>query len=494
MYNRVYQTTADDRRERYLRQDDAQNPEIIVVENADGGQSPLLLPHSSPSVLLPPNPDMLFLNQLGEQNVPAAHSTRVANPDLGNNLPNDNGSEMSFQDDGGRRAQVVTFNNASNAVHMTPNETDRRANLEFWSLGVNSSGGGTEYRDMPTHQDQTGIRHSQTNPFLPGYGGVVQSNQVGMGEQIFRAAENNVVPTTNYRHFLGAINRENVAPMTNYGHILGSHRESNTVLNPSCNQWQVVPANNPGLLGLNDLTKTDRAVLMELIKNVNATDGSDELQLLQFLKDLKPLFDISPATSDQVIKLLIPKTRGQLFKLWVEGTTSRVSWENLHGAILNHFLPVGRRRELETQELDRPQRPGESFVEFVDNIVAVAFALRTTRSEEEVIESVLCKCSPATKVHFAFNERPRNIFELKVFANKVTGSMKTETRYFGSMGSATDRNVRMATGASYARQNPQNYQRPKGNLNDRSVQRERVIKCYKCNGEGHIARNCPSVN
>lgn len=415
---------------------------------------------------------MLSVNQLGEHNIPAAHSTRVINQILANNTQNDSSSEMSLVDDELHRNQVVTFNTDAGTVDVTQRGLGAQSNFDFWTFETNSVQ--TEYREIPSRPNQTAPHFSQTNPFLPGYNSEVRNEGVGPNNHHFRVQQ-----------------RQPHISLPNYGQ---SHCSQNQQAHPNYQWLQMVPASNQGLFRSNDLTKTDRTVLMELIKNVSVADGSDEIQLLNFLKELKPLFDISPADSSQIVKLLIPKTKGQLFKLWVDAATSNVSWEDLHRAILVYFLPVGRLGELEALELDRPQRPGESFVEYVDNVVAVAFALRTNRTEDEVIESVLCKCDPATKAHFAFNNKPRNIIELKMFANKVTGSLKTERRYFGPPASVTDRNMRLATGPVFSGQNPQNFLRPRVSTTDRDAPKERVVRCYKCHGEGHIARNCRSVN
>lgn len=188
---------------------------------------------------------------------------------------------------------------------------------------------------------------------------------------------------------------------------------------------------NPSHFERNCLSKTDSLVIMELLKNVRDVDASNEMELVSFLKQLMPIFEISPSCSSEVIKLLLPKVKGQLFQLWMDAVTARAGWSTLHEAILDRFVPSMRRREIEAIELDRPQRPGESFSEYVEHLLSTAFALKTGLSEKEVIEIALNKCRPETRSYFSFGRMPENIHELRTLATKVTSAVRAEMRYFG---------------------------------------------------------------
>lgn len=459
MYSRQFLTTAADRRQRMVRRADMMAP-VTVAEQAGGGQWRPSAPPLPPISIPPVYPaDAVTMNEVN--NVPAAHSTRVVNQKVGEPryLETHDNLSMELEDEG--QNQAVTFDPNLQSVDILQGADDH-ADMDFWSLNANSEA--TQYREVQNFSRRNGVVNSQTNPFLPGYGGL---------EQMYRPENNQV----NY----GRENVYAIAPPP----LLSA--------NNAC--YQLVPQYSQHFMGQQQMSKTDRTVLLELIKNVGTADGTDELQLLKFLKDLKPLFDIAPNSSGEIVKLLIPKTKGQLFKLWVEATTAGVSWENLHCAILSYFLPSARLREIESMELDRPQRPDETFIEYAENVIAVAFALRTKMTEEEVIETVLSKCDPATKAHFAFNDRPRNIVDLKFLANKVTGSIKAERRYFGRPhANICNRNVMQAGRPSFSRQNPQILARSRRSYENSGNQREQIVKCFKCNGEGHIARNCSSLN
>lgn len=467
MYNRQFYTTAGDRRRRMMLRVGLNNNQTEEGVGAARMEPNSFPPPLSESQLAPVSVHATGqMYQLGGRRMtsPDAHSTNVPNgfvPQEAENLDH-SGESMDLENEQPR--QAVTFDPSTQSMNVQQLGPDPR-DMEFWSIGANSDA--TQYRDIfdnTRHVNQNPVvsqrlNPSQTNPFLPGYGTV---NQAEYLTQAHPAQEINVpyaqpMPVNNVR-------------------------------------YQLVPHFSQNVFAQNPMSKTERTVLMELLQNVGTTDGSDDIELLNFLKALKPLFDIAPSCSDEIVKLIVPKTRGQLFRLWIEATTTGVSWENLHSGILSYFLPAARLREIEALELDRPQRPNETFVEYAENIIAVAFALRTKMSEQEVIEIILSKCHPVTKGHFAFNSRPNNIGELKVFANKVTGSIKSEMRYFGMATGPSGRNVMQAGRPGLVRQNAHNFSRPTRQFGSSNNQRERIIKCYKCNGEGHMARNCSSLN
>lgn len=244
--------------------------------------------------------------------------------------------------------------------------------------------------------------------------------------------------------------------------------------------------------GKNFLSKTDHIVIIELLKGVKPTDASDELELVSFLKGLLPLFNISPSCECEIIKLLIPKVQGQLFQLWMESISAQTQWNVLHCAILDRFIPPMRRREIESIELERPQRENETFSEYVEHILSVAFALKTNLSEREVIEIALNKCRPETRAYFNFSKKPTEIGELRNLASNVTSAVRAEERYFGKSRTYVFNNSARAYSSrpNHSRQASNETANHPSDLRQRPTQR--ITKCFKCNQEGHIARYCRS--
>lgn len=233
-------------------------------------------------------------------------------------------------------------------------------------------------------------------------------------------------------------------------------------------------------------------VIVELLNNIIPVDGTDEVQLVKFLKDLMPIFDISPSCSAEIIKLLIPKVKGQLFQLCMEAVTAHASWNSLHEEILLRFIPPLRRREIMSIELERPQQLTESYAEYVEHLLSVAFALKTNLTEKEVIEIALSKCRPEIRSHFNFGRMPDNIYELRNLASRITSAVRAEERYFGNplQRTFTNRNFQSSVAQpGFKRGNPTH---PNHSSDLRQRPKERIVKCFRCNSEGHIARNCRS--
>lgn len=239
----------------------------------------------------------------------------------------------------------------------------------------------------------------------------------------------------------------------------------------------------------NTLNKTDHVVIMELLKDIEQTDASDEIKLVAFLKKLMPLFNISPSCQAEIIKLLIPKVHGQLFQLWMESINAKTGWDELHRAILDRFIPPMRRREIELIELERPQLINETFSEYVEHLLSVAFALKTRLSEQDVIEISLSKCRPETRAYFNFSRKPFDIRGLRDLASEVTSAVRAETRYFGPKQSSTFSNSARAYSSRPNNSRMANVA-PTHPSDLRTRPTQKITKCFRCNQEGHIARFC----
>lgn len=226
------------------------------------------------------------------------------------------------------------------------------------------------------------------------------------------------------------------------------------------------------------LSKTEMMVVREMLGKIETVDGADEMQLVNFLKKLSPVFHIAPNCAKEIIKLLISKVTGPMFNLCIEAVAAHADWDDLHEEILARFIPPLRRREIASYELDRPQRSGETYAEYVEHLISAAFALKTSLSESDVVEIAIRKCRPEIRSHFVFGSLPTTIAELRSFAHNVTSSVRAEARYFGGTQSQNFHTPR----------NPRANPPMPNDLRNRP--RDKVARCFRCQQEGHIARNC----
>lgn len=451
----VYQTTGLDRRRRYeervarLAASDLPQPAVEPEYAEVSWQMPF-------SNTLPLDVTLTQPRQAETQG--PIHSTRAHSPDAMSNATH--GSVLSMEWD--NYVQFATNNPLTGTVDIV-NEETRRSTNPFLSGSVNHIvvdnvvDSSSAYRSVPevlSLRQQpllvpAGVIPQGRNPFLTGY-----SEQLsGAAYQAMQSAQARA-PTA-VPHY---------TTVTHHPFLTSPTREMN---------------------------KSDRTVVTELLKRVQNVDGSDEFAVVQFLKALKPIFDIVPSFELEVIKLLTPKVTGQLFEIWIQAVSSGVNWEVLHLEILERFIPALRRREIEILELDRPMRADETFSDYCEHVIAAAFALNTRLSEREIIEIVLNKCMPHVKTHFVFGTIPQNLAELRSLAYKVTSSVRAEGRYFGNVASPNMFNVQNASRPLYGQNIAANYPQATNNvLDNRAVRTNRVMVCHKCNNEGHIARNC----
>lgn len=241
----------------------------------------------------------------------------------------------------------------------------------------------------------------------------------------------------------------------------------------------------------NNLSKIDRTVIQSLINKLDIVDGSDEFQLVQFLKKVIPILHVSPVNSFEIIKLLVPKVSGQLFTLWINGIANRVDWDILHSTILDTFIPSLRRREIQVIEMDRPQKNHETLTDYCENVISAGFALKSTLTEKDVIDIIMNKCHPSNRQHFTFGTYPMTIQELRSLANRVTSAKRAESRYFGSRDGRYGNTDGYRHTSIHFNDTTRHTREPQpARLFTSNQGKQTAITCHRCRKTGHIARNC----
>lgn len=236
----------------------------------------------------------------------------------------------------------------------------------------------------------------------------------------------------------------------------------------------------------NELSKTNRMVVLELIKPLKPITGANEKELVEFLKFLKPIFSIDYDSSEEIIKLLLPKVQGQMFNLWMRAIGANANWDQLHSEILNTFFSNLRLRELQLSVIQRPQAHSEQFLDYVEDTISAAFALKVQLTENDVIESILSRCLPETKQHFMFSNKPQSIEELRSFASRVSNSIQSDLRWFGQPNTQPTYPQHPGN-ISQSRTHPPN---PNGQRLPHTQQGRPNIICHRCGNRGHIAKHC----
>lgn len=220
------------------------------------------------------------------------------------------------------------------------------------------------------------------------------------------------------------------------------------------------------------LTKTDRTVIMELIRNLTICSGSHEVELIQFLRQLGTIFTLARQCDRETIRLILPKTSAFLFNIWLTGINNNSSWSQLHKSILDTFFPSTQKHRVITSYIYRLQSPTENLIDYIQNITETTIALQISFPESELVEIILSNVAPNNRKHFVMVTRPTNLMELRQLATRVNFSILSENNYNACFYQAPTQTF------------PQTLHNYRGSPNRQETQ------CFKCRRVGHLARNC----
>jgi sulfur relay (sulfurtransferase) DsrC/TusE family protein len=222
----------------------------------------------------------------------------------------------------------------------------------------------------------------------------------------------------------------------NVSHVEGQNLRGNLGNVPPHTNRHSTPFTHSDMMTLDrsgytqNLTPTDRLVVIELIKQLEVCTGEDELRLVSFLKQVLSIFKVSQTGEKEIIKLILPKTKSHLFNTWLQGINFGLTWDTLHSTILSTFFPGFEHERMVNRCVKRMQLPDENIVYFIDDIVSSSEALQCHFSDGQLIDITFAHMSPKMKMHFQFNVKPATLFELKNFATSINASIQADLHYF----------------------------------------------------------------
>lgn len=180
------------------------------------------------------------------------------------------------------------------------------------------------------------------------------------------------------------------------------------------------------------LSNTNRTVILELVRNITVCDATDDCELLHFLKKISRLFLISPGSDSEIIKILLPLTKGQLFHLWIDSISKNFNWEKLHVTLLETFFPDSKYRRTAHTYFERHQRLNEDFPSFVEDIIETHEILKLEWKEVEIIQLILDNMIPQLRSFILFESKPTTFSDLRKFAIQLKGRHENDQNFYQS--------------------------------------------------------------
>ncbi|XP_063216930.1 uncharacterized protein LOC134527875 [Bacillus rossius redtenbacheri] len=152
--------------------------------------------------------------------------------------------------------------------------------------------------------------------------------------------------------------------------------------------------------------------LEKMLKDFPTTDGLHIPTFLNFLKLIVKLRQSNSIHESQILEVIYPFTLGPLAERTQLAITQMFSFDQYHEDILSFFIPSRLLTQLQLNNYNRLQKPGEHLAAYVYEVNEAAAIFRLQVSEQEVINTILDGLTPDERSRLVFLTRPCTFSEL----------------------------------------------------------------------------------
>ena len=207
--------------------------------------------------------------------------------------------------------------------------------------------------------------------------------------------------------------------------------------------------------------------LESYLSHTKTCNGLVTAELIQFIKTLFKAQKETKLSDKQILEIFVTKSQSPLLDVILNNVEN--SLEIVKQEILKSFVPVSVKDDLIRQHVTRPQEINEPLPLYLSRVKEYAKILNCSYTETELVELIIIGLNPKCRVNLSLVKNLNTIEDLeKACIHSLSIDVKNNLRCNENHSNPVRREV------------PQSFQRGA----------PFTKRCYVCNREGHLAKNC----